>query len=243
MYPRLLISLFLIIFSNSIFAQQKKKESKIDICIYSFAYVKNLKTVYLKQNKKSDPHEIRLSNANILGPFKTTIDEERNIFVSTIGTDDEGKTIYPPIGHAKIPNTFNKPLLILLPSKKPSKYKVLVLDRGEANFPEGSYKFINFSPFAIRGLIGKTSLNVKPDETVTLKTSKNTEDLMNVHFQYKRPEQWKTFGRTIWVNDRKKRGLLCSYVDPRSRRMKIRALPLRKPIKLKTQPPKKVELE
>ena len=218
-----------LLLGTQLLSAQNKKTVTTKVSIFTFNYAKDHTTIYLYKGKtKKDPHEIRLSSANILGPFQTTLDENNNIILRTKGLDEEGLTIYPAIASAKIPSSFKKPLLILIPGKE-KVYKTIVLDRSEKNFPMGGYKFINFSPVSIRGLIGKTQVNVKSNKIITFNPTTDEEGLLKVHFQYEHDKAWKTFGRTFWPNDKERRGLLCSYVDPRTKRMKIKGIPLSKP--------------
>jgi hypothetical protein len=67
-----------------------------------------------------------------------------------------------------------------------------------------------------------------PLKITSFDPSSNSDDLLNVHFQYKLAEEWRTFGRTRWVNEKNKRSLLVAYMDPQTERMKIKGIPLRR---------------
>jgi hypothetical protein len=224
---RILLTLTLLALAGTGAFGQAKKEQAIKVSIYAFAYAKGPETVYLT-DKKKEPEAIRLSNANILGPFKTELNEDGQVLIRSKRQNDEGATVYPPIAVVKIPSRVKEPLLILLPTPGIYPYQALVLDHSVANFPEGSYKLINFSPRDIRGLIGKTKVLVGAKKITSFDPSSNASDQLDVHFQYRRPNDWKTFGRTRWMKEKEKRHLLCAYIDPRTKRMKIRGLPIEK---------------
>jgi hypothetical protein len=214
-----------------LFGQEKEKVS-MDISLYAFDYAKGHQTIFLA-DKKDQTQEIKLSNANILGPFKTLVEGGSKVTLRKEAKNKEGTTIYPAIAHVKIPANIREPLLILFPTSGNQVYKAIVVDRSLSDFPKGSYKLINVSPRAIRGLVGKTKF-IAPARKITLfNPSSNREELLDVHFQYRRTNDWKTFGRTRWVNEKVKRSLLCAYMDPKTKRMKIRG------ITVKPLPPRK----
>lgn len=225
---RILLTLPLMFLAASGAFAQKKKEQAVKVSIYAFAYAEGHETVYLT-NKRKEAEEIRLSTANILGPFKTKLNEDGQVLIRTQQQNDEGVIVYPPIARVKIPSHITKPLLILVPTPGDYPYQGLVLDHSVANFPAGSYKLVNFSPTDIRGLAGKTKVLVGAKKITSFDPSSNAADLLDVHFQYKRSKDWKTFGRTRWANNKEERHLLCAFLDPRTKRMKIRGLPVKKP--------------
>ncbi len=211
---------------------QKKEETSMYISIYAFDYAKGHKSIFLA-DKKDHAKEVELSNANILGPFKTIVEGESKITLRSQAENEEGKTIYPAITQVKVPANIKAPLLILFPVSGGQVYKAIVVDRSLSNFPKGSYKLINVSPSAIRGLVGKTKIIAPARKITPFNPSSNREELLDVHFQYRRTNDWKTFGRTRWVNEKEKRSLLCAYLDPKTKRMKIRG------ITVKPLPPRK----
>lgn len=211
---------------SSLSAQQKKQSIKV--LIYAFTYAEGHEKVYLT-NKDNDAEQIKLSVANILGPFETQLSDGNQVIIRTRETNNEGETVYPPIARVKIPSSITKPLLVLLPVAGDFPYKALVLDSHVTDFPKGTYKLINFAPHDIRGLVGKTKIQAATKKIISIDPTSNKEDLLDVHFQYKRPNDWKTFGRTRWINEKESRCLLCTYLDPITKRMKIRGLNL-KPI-------------
>jgi hypothetical protein len=228
----ILLALSLLIsLTVNIIAQQGEAQS-IEVSLYAFEYAKEHQTIYLATSKK-EPYAVALSKANILGPFKTLVEGGSKVTLRKEAKNKEGTTIYPAIAHVKIPANIREPLLILFPTSGNQVYKAIVVDRSLSNFPKGSYKLINVSPSVIRGLVGKTKIIAPARKITPFNPSSNREELLGVHFQYRRSNDWKTFGRTRWVNEKEKRSLLCAYLDPETKRMKIRG------ITVKPLPPRK----
>ena len=204
---------------------QVQKGSKVEISLYAFDYVKGLETVYL-QDHMGESQEIRLSKANVLGPFKTWADDSSRVQICRKSVESDGTITYPVIASIKVEKAKAAPLFVLFPTKK-GTYHGLVIDRSASEFPVGSYKLLNASPFDIRGLVGESKVVAKQRKLTSLQPSFNGYDPISVHFQYKQSDEWKTLGRTRWVKQKTKQTLLCAYIDPRSKRVKMRGLALR----------------
>ena len=206
-------------------------------------YAKDHKTVYLAKPKK-DYHEIRLSTANIYGPFETQLTDERRLLLTKktivpIENEAEDEIIYSALADVKIPTSIKEPLLILVPTRSDDemRYKALVIERNVGDFPFGSYKFINFSTRKIRGMIGKTFMEVAPKKMTNFDPlKKNKEDRLKVQFQYQKTGGWQTFGAATWANRGDRRTLLFAYLAPDTGRMKIRGIPIK--VKPKIEPAK-----
>jgi len=222
---------FLFIFSLVLLAGanlqgQSDVVQNIKLSVFSVAYAEGHQTIYLT-NSKNEVSEVRLSTANILGPYETMVDADSNVMLRTKGKTEEGATIYPPIAQIKIPTNIKEPLMILVPSSGDQPYRALIIERSLAGFPNGSYTLINFSPMEIRGLVGQTRVIAPARKITRFNPSSNKEVILDVHFKYELAEDWKTFGRTRWVNERNKRTLLLAYPDPKTKRMRIKGIPVR----------------
>jgi len=218
-------------------AQIEPKERLVNVYLYAADYAKEHKTVYLAKSNKGY-HEIGLSRANIYGPFKTNVSEDgRLLLCQRQSPPPEAETkveyIYPPIAAVKIPGSMKEPLLILVPTEGQMRYKALAIERSVTDFPMGSYKLINFSSRNVRGIIGKTLMQVSAFKMTSFDPSKgNADDRLNVQFQYREGDRWHTFGATTWANRTDKRTLLCAYISPDTGRMKIRGIPVKEPVKV-----------
>jgi hypothetical protein len=195
----------------------------VDISVYALAYAEGHQSVYLT-NSKNEASEIRLSTANLLGPVQTALDADSTITLRTKKETEEGAPIYPPIAQVKLPVEIKEPLLVLIPSTGNQPYEALIIDRSLESFPAGSYLLINLSSMDIRGVVGNTKVAVAADSVSSVIPSSDQEDLLDVHFEYERPNRWKTFARTRWAKEGNKRSLLLAYLDPKTKRMKIRGV-------------------
>jgi hypothetical protein len=219
-----LATIALILSGASLLAQQP---TAVKISLFTFQYAEGHQEIFL--NSRAGAYDaVTLSSANILGPFKAVLSEAGEVFLHEHQRDEEGADIYPAIAKVKIPSSIREPLLILVPRSGDQPYGALVIDSSMRKFPKGSYKLINFSRNEIRALIGKTRVTAPPLKITSFNPSSNSDDLLNVHFKYKLAEDWRTFGRTRWVNERNKRSLLVAYLDPQTERMKIKGIPLRR---------------
>lgn len=219
-----LVTIALILSGATLLARQP---ASVKISLFTFQYAEGHQEIFL--NSRAGEYEsVTLSSANILGPFKVVLSKEREVFLHEKKATEEGAVIYPTITRVKIPSSIREPLLILVPRSGDQAYGALVIDRSLTKFPEGSYRLINLSRSEIRAWIGKTHVIAPPLKITSFDPSSNSDDLLNVHFKYKREDDWRTFGHTRWVNERNKRSLLVAYLDPRTGRMRIKGIPLRR---------------
>ena len=217
------ITISFMIFGASLLAQQA---SMINVSIFTFKYADGHQTIFLEKSP-GEFKSVTLSSANVIGPFKAVLGKEGAVFLHEKETSADGTETYPVIGEIKIPSEVKNPLLILAPRSGEPSYGALVIDSSLVKFPSGSYKLINFSRSDIRALIGKTPVTAPPLKVTSFDPSSDSDDVLNVHFQYKIAESWRTFGRTSWVNEPDKRSLLVAYLDSKTQRMKIKGIPLR----------------
>ncbi|MEO1857337.1 MAG: hypothetical protein ABGY95_08265 [Rubritalea sp.] len=220
-----IIASFFSALAGGVYGQQDERVVKVSL--YAFDYAKSHKTVYLTDGE-GQVTDVRLSTANIIGPFKTRLDDKLNVVVRCKTKNEDGETVYPAIAKVKIPTHIREPLLVLFPGGKVSVYKGFAIDRKMSDFPLGSYKCINMSPTAIRGLVGKTKVQVASGKVAFFDPSANAGEYLDVHFQYQRPDDWKTFGRTRWPKQKVRRCILFVYLDPLTKRMKIRSMRVKK---------------
>jgi hypothetical protein len=198
----------------------------IDLSVYALRYADDHKTVYLL-NGDDEAVEIALSTARIVGPYHTVLDADSNVILRSKKEIEEGTVIYPPIAQAKLPSDIKEPVMILVPATESLPYQAIMIDQSLESFPVGSYLLVNLSPMDIRGMVGSNEVVVSSESVTAIIPSSVDEDLLDVHFQYERPTGWRTFARTRWVNDKNKRSLLLTYLDPKTKRMKIRGIPVK----------------
>ncbi|MBK1825780.1 hypothetical protein [Haloferula rosea] len=199
---------------------------KTSASFYCFRYADELEDVFVRTGAEVY-QKVELSTANMLGPLEVVI-SEGSVFVHREDTDAEGKTIYPPVGKISL-RGIDKPLIVLFPGKEadPLPYRGVTIDRDNAKFPMGSYQFMNLSPYAMRGLVGKVRIDAKPGEVTNLKPQGEPGQMQQVTFEYLDGEIWKTMTKTRWAVRDDRRNLMCAYLDPKSQRVKLRSIPER----------------
>ena len=200
----------------------------IDLSVYAIAYAEGHQTVYLTHSQ-SAASEIALSTANILGPYRVVLDASSNIILSSKEETEEGTITYPTIAQAALSSHIKEPVMILIPSTESLPYQSIFIDQSLEHFAVGNYMLINLSPMKLRGTVGSNQVEVSTEGVTTIIPSSEDESSLNVHFEYERPQGWKTFARTRWMNEKGKRSLLLAYLDPQTKRMKIKGIPV-KPI-------------
>lgn len=216
----------LLAISCSGFVHAEKAPEKISASFYCFRYAPDLEDVYVRIGAESYK-KIELSTANIIGPL-SVVNAEGNVTIHRMDTDDKGMVVYPLVGKAKI-GTNSKPLLVMFPNAKDEAlaYRCLTLDRNQQKFPLGSFQFINLSTYALRGMVGKTRIDVKAGGVKLLKPQGKPGEMLQVTFQYNDGKIWRTMTKTRWALRRDRRSLLCAYFDPRDKRLKMRSIPER----------------
>lgn len=217
--------LFLAISSSGFLAAQETP-TKVATSFYCFRYADKLQDIYVRTGATAY-QKIELSTANMIGPV-AVIPAEGAVTLHRKDTADDGTEIYPLVGRAKL-GSIRKPLVVLFPGPKDDKlpYRTLTIDRNDARFPMGSYQLINLSARPIRGLVGKTRLEAKPSSVNSLRPKADPGDMMTVIFEYHDGKQWRPMTKTRWAYRDDRRSLLCAYLDPRDKRIKMRAIPER----------------
>lgn len=199
---------------------------KVSTSIYCFKYAKGLEDVFVQTGAKKFT-KVELSTANMLGPIGV-VSEDGNITVRREEIDDEGKATYPAVGKVSL-RGLARPLIVLFPGGEddPLPYRGVTIDRSEASFPMGSYKFMNLSPHPMRGLVGKDRVDARPGEVKELKPQGQPGEMRPVRFEFHDGDNWRTMTETRWVIRDDRRSLLCAFLDPDSNRVKMRSIPER----------------
>lgn len=221
---RLLPLILMVALGGLLHAQEKP--ARIPASFYCFRFAGQLQDIHLRTGAK-DYQKIELSTANMVGPVPVVV-VDGIITLHRQQTDPEGNVIYPLVGSARI-GSIRKPLIVLFPAPQDDKfaYRTLTIDRSDTRFPLGSYQFINLSPHPMRGLVGKTRLDSKPGTVSNLRPEGKPGEIMTVVFEYHDGSLWRPMTQTRWACRDDRRSLLCAYLDPRDKRVKMRAIPER----------------
>ena len=218
-----LLLLLVLAFTSVTGAQEKPP--RVATSFYCFQYAPGLEDVFVRTGAKAF-QKIELSTANMIGPV-SIVSIDGVVTVHRQDTDEDGNMIYPVAGTAKVSGGVSKPLVLLLPGGEQAGYRTLVMDRSNARFPMGSYQFVNLARFPVRGLIGKTPVAVRSGGVSNIKPAGDPGEMVTVLFEYNDGTRWRTMTKTRWAIRDDRRTLMCSYVDPRTQRVKLRSIPER----------------
>lgn len=207
-------------------AHGQQPVEKTTASFYCFRYAPQLEDVYIRTGVESY-QKIELSTANIIGPV-AVVSADGAVTIHRMETTDKGETIYPLVGQAKT-GSVTQPLIVLFPNAKDESlpYRALTLDRNRGRFPMGSYQFINLAPNPMRGLVGKTRVDVAPGTVKLLKPKGEPGEMLDVVFEYQSEGIWRSMTKTRWAVRNDRRSLMCAFLDPQDQRVKIRSIPER----------------
>ena len=177
-------------------------------------------------NDEDETVEVGLSTARIVGPYPTVLDADSTVTLRCKAETEEGAPIYPPIAQAKLTDEIKAPLMILVPAAESLPYQAIIIDLSLERVPVGCYLLMNLSPLELRGFVGSNQVVVSAEGVTQIIPSSVDEGFLDVHFEYESPEGWKTFARTRWVNKTGKCSLLLAYQDSKTKRMKIKGIPI-----------------
>lgn len=197
----------------------------IDASFYCFKYVPGLETIGISAGETLKP--VRLSTANITASERlTVVDGVASLRGKSVA--DDAKHPDPVVGKVKIPGHIRKALIVLLPSPadSPEPYHCLVLDQDNREFPLGTYRIINFSPFPIRGAIGKSYIEAKSGGITGLALQGEAGTVLPARFEFsENSSKWNRLTETRCAVRNDRRWILCVYQDPVTKRMNMRSIP------------------
>lgn len=197
---------------------------EIDASFYCFKYVPGLETIGIAAGETLRP--VRLSTANITASERLTVaGGEATLRGKSVA--DDGKHPDPVVGRVKVPDHIRKALVVLIPAPAdaPEPYHCLVLDQDDREFPLGTYRIVNFSPFAIRGAIGKSYIEAKSGGITGLALQGEPGTVLPARFEFADGGKWNRLTETRCAARKDRRWLLCVYQDPATKRMNMRSIP------------------
>ncbi|WP_309397927.1 hypothetical protein [Cerasicoccus maritimus] len=110
--------------------------------------------------------------------------------------NDHGETIYKPIAEASIPIGIEKPLLFFVENE--DQYQIIALEDSFAQYPNGSYRFYNFTEKDLLAKFGEQTINLKPKKTIFLEQPFNTSKEYPVAFVLRDPDGVKPLYTNKW---------------------------------------------
>jgi hypothetical protein len=197
----------------------------IPVSIYCFAYAPNLDTVHLRTGAASY-QKVELSTANIVGPQQALVDNG-TITLHRQEAAPDGTTTWPVVGRVRLPADCPRALLLLLPAPagEALPYRGLAFVHTNRDFPLGSMKMVNLSPFAVRGAVGAATVTIRSGGVETFQPRGEAGESVPVLFEYQRDDRWQRMTATRWALREDRRSLICIFEHPVTKRMNMRSIP------------------
>ena len=204
-------------------ADAAEKDAKRSVSIYCLAYAPDLKSVFVKSGP--DNHQsIGLSTANVIEAKETLVEDGRILLYGPAG--DDGK--HPVVASADIAGV-KQPLIVVYPSAEGGKmaYESSAVDADSAEFPSGGFKLVNLSPHSVRISHGEELIEIEAAAQRLFKPDVPAGDALAVRMDYKNGENWALLSSARWAMRDDRRTLVCFQLDPSSKRMIVKSVPLR----------------
>jgi len=222
-------ALLLLLFVTHLSAQQQAT-TPIKVSLFAAEHADGHKKVML-DSEKGKLSEVALPTNFTSLPLPVLLTKNRELYIRStkpVFNEELQKNFHPPISMVTIPEGIKDILVILVPTEGEMAYKAIVINKNKSNFPLGSYALINFSMSNIRGLVGTTKVLSKPGKIVYFKAKGGNEKGVDVEFRFQQEDSsWKPFAKTYWFKEKEKRHLLCTYLDTKTDRMKIKGIVVR----------------
>ena len=170
--------------------------------------------------------EIRLSPANILGPYEVVLSGGR-ILLHDSAPAEKSQRPPRPLAEAAVPAGIRRALVILFPAPagEPMPYRALVTEHDVQGFPMGVYRVINLSSHPVRGAVGRKVVEARPGKTAGLEPDGEPGSVQPVRFEFHHGGRWNLLTETRAAVRKDRRWLMCIYQDPATGRMNIRTIP------------------
>jgi hypothetical protein len=204
-------------------SQAIEKNTTLPVSIYCLTYADGLKSVVMKGANDSY-HGVALSTANIVEVPQALV-EKGQISIYGPAAANGGHPLVTTVDVGAI----RRPLIVLCPAKQDGEppYESKAVETELVKFPLGSFKFLNLSP---------TSVRISHDEHVIELESGDERDFMPdvpagevfaVKMDHKSGGNWALLSSARWASRNDRRTLVCFQLDPVSKRMIVKSVPLR----------------
>jgi hypothetical protein len=198
---------------------------EIEASFYCFKYVPGLETIEVRAGESQ--RAVRLSTANIT-PSERLMVTQGVASLHGKSAAASGQPSPSIVGKVKIPDSIQKALIVMIPAaaNAAEPYHCVVLDQDQREFPLGTYRVINISPFPIRGAIGKSYVEAKPGAITGLALQGSPGTILPARFEYsENSADWSRLTETRCAVRDDRRWILCVYQDPKTKRMNMRSIP------------------
>ncbi|MEX1049760.1 MAG: hypothetical protein WED15_09540 [Akkermansiaceae bacterium] len=197
--------------------------NKRHLSIFCPVYAEGLKSVFVKTGEDSY-RSIALSTANVIDAGEVFVEAGS---ISLHGPAVGGKP-HPDVATADAAAT-RHPLLVLIPARNHGElaYESKLVEGDLGSFPLGSYQLVNLAPHAVRVTSGKKVIEIEANAETLFKPSVPAGEVMTVTVDHQTGGDWKLVSSAQWASRADRRTLVCFLLDPVSKRMVIKSVPLR----------------
>ena len=223
----LLCFVFVPLWLQPLGAQEEKTGRKIVVRCLAFAKVKNDKDIYLHALPLApETLGVKVRLKRYLNHERATIQLVGDRIVFSRSPEAEHAE-EETVARVRIPSKLNKILLVFFPGKQKDKeaYRVLALDDSVGGFPRGAIQCFNLSGQPVLLKLEKKRYEIKSgDRRIILNPPVNEFNHSAMYAHTKKDDQWRRIGAGLWPHPGNKRVLQFFYVDPVSRRVKLKGI-------------------
>ena len=198
-------------------------ETKSPLSIFCPVYVEGLKSVFVKTGEDTY-NNIALSTANVVDVEDALVVDGR----ITLHGPTAGDNAYPVIASADVSGK-RKSLLVLVPGKEAGgkAYDSKVIEGDLNKFPLGSFNLVNLSANPVRVTSGGDVIEIKAGADALFIPKVPAGEAMPVTIDHQSGENWQLVSSAQWASRNDRRTLVCFLLDPASKRMIVKSVPLR----------------
>jgi hypothetical protein len=195
----------------------------LSVSIYCTVYADGLKSVFVKT--AADRYQsVSLSTANIVEVEDSLVEDGRILLYGPAGAD--GK--HPVVANAEV-GGIRQPLMVLFPAGPDAThaYDSKAVEVDARKFPLGSFNLVNLSPNPVRISHEEVTIELESDAGRIFTPDHAAGDSLAVRMDYKTGENWALLSSARWPSRNDRRTLVCFQLDPASKRMNVKSVPLR----------------
>lgn len=196
---------------------------KVEVSFYALDYARGHKDIFVPTGAENY-EEVQLSTANISAPVTAELRDGR-LTLHAVEAGEDGN--FPVISSVRLPSAGGKALVLLAPAGGGGEdvYRTLVFANDRKDFPLGTYRMVNLSPYPVRGVIGRSTVRAKPGRSANLEPEGEPGSVQPARFEYRSQDRWNLLTETRCAIRKDRRWLMCVFEDPRSGRINIRSIP------------------
>jgi hypothetical protein len=212
-----------VLFAAILPCRAAEAETDLPVSIYCAAYAADLKLIFVKSGADAY-EEIKLSTANLVEVRKMPVEDGRVLLYGPAGEDGS----HPVVANTEIGGV-RQPLIVLFPAAEKGglAYDSKAVEADAAKFPLGSFSLVNLSPNPVRIIHDEETIELESSGGRIFAPAHSAGENLAVRMDYKSGENWVLLSSSRWPSRDDRRTLVCFQLDPASKRMNVKSVPLR----------------